>query len=164
VVAAGTLAFQLRFGPALTPYSRGYLLLSLLFAPVLVAAFGLARAYESRFLFVGTDEYQRVIRAGIALTAFAAAVSYAFEIQLARSYVLIALPAATFATHAACGAPAAGGRRPVREGGRRSALRRAAAPGAVPGAARGGGLHPARLTRPGTLPTGGAPAATAGSS
>ncbi|WP_203710209.1 sugar transferase [Asanoa siamensis] len=96
--AAGGLAFELRFGDGLTSYNRDYLVLSALLPVALVAALGLARAYESRFLFVGTDEYQRVIRAGLGMVAGVAMVSYALEIQLARSYVLIALPAATFAT------------------------------------------------------------------
>ncbi|OLB77961.1 MAG: UDP-phosphate galactose phosphotransferase, partial [Actinobacteria bacterium 13_2_20CM_2_71_6] len=42
-----------------------------------------------------TDEYQRVLRAGLALTATAAIVSYAFDIRLARGYVVVALPLAT---------------------------------------------------------------------
>ncbi len=91
-LAAGGLAFQLRFGQTVTAHNRAYLLVSLLLAPMMVAALGLTRAYESRFLFVGTDEYQRVIRAGLCLTAATAMMSYALEVQLARSYVLLALP------------------------------------------------------------------------
>ncbi|HEU4422607.1 MAG TPA: exopolysaccharide biosynthesis polyprenyl glycosylphosphotransferase [Pilimelia sp.] len=96
-LAAGALAFALRF-QKVTAYNRFYLVLSLLLPLVLVGVLAMNRAYEKRFLFVGTDEYQRVIRAGLALTASAAIVSYAFEIQLARSYVLIALPAAMLTT------------------------------------------------------------------
>lgn len=96
--AAGALAFELRFGDGLTTYNRDYLVLSALLPLVLVAAFGLARSYEARFLFVGTDEYQRVIRAGLGLIAGVAMGSYALDIPLARSYVLVALPAATFAS------------------------------------------------------------------
>jgi hypothetical protein len=54
--------------------------------------------YESRHLFVGTTEYQRVARAGIALTASVALVSYAFELPISRVYVLIALPVTVLAT------------------------------------------------------------------
>ncbi|GIF64784.1 exopolysaccharide biosynthesis polyprenyl glycosylphosphotransferase [Asanoa ishikariensis] len=96
--AAGGLAFKLRFGDGVTSYNRDYVVLSALLPLALVASLGLARVYEARFLFVGTDEYQRVIRAGLGLIAGVAMVSYALEIPLARSYVLIALPAATFAT------------------------------------------------------------------
>src|SRR5437762_13882807 len=52
-------------------------------------------SYERRFLFVGTDEYQRVLRAGMFLTAAVAVASYAFEVRLARGYVVVALPLAT---------------------------------------------------------------------
>ena len=97
-LAAGGLAFQLRFGQTATAHGRAYLLVSLLLAPMMVAALGLTRAYESRFLFVGNDEYQRVIRAGLYLTAATAMMSYALEVQVARSYVLLALPGVTFAT------------------------------------------------------------------
>ena len=64
-LAAGAVAFGLRFGDQVTAYNRW------LSAAVrcccrwrwsLVLAVN--RAYERRFLFVGTDEYQRVIRAG----------------------------------------------------------------------------------------------------
>jgi exopolysaccharide biosynthesis polyprenyl glycosylphosphotransferase len=96
-LAAGALAFALRF-QKVTAYNRFYFVFSLLLPLVLVCFLAMNRAYEKRFLFVGTDEYQRVIRAGLALTATAAILSYAFEIQLARSYVLIALPAATLTT------------------------------------------------------------------
>ncbi|BCJ66287.1 sugar transferase [Polymorphospora rubra] len=96
-LAAGALAFVLRFGQVTSFEDRIYLLLSVLLPVALVAVLAFVRAYESRFLFVGTDEYQRVIRAGLGLTAGAAVVSYAFDIPTARSYVLVALPAATFA-------------------------------------------------------------------
>jgi exopolysaccharide biosynthesis polyprenyl glycosylphosphotransferase len=97
-LAAGALAFSLRFGQHVTEYNRFYLVFSGLLPLALVCFLAMNRAYEHRFLFVGTDEYQRVIRAGLALTATAAIVSYALEIQLARSYVLVALPAATLTT------------------------------------------------------------------
>jgi exopolysaccharide biosynthesis polyprenyl glycosylphosphotransferase len=61
----------------------------------MLATLVLNRAYERRFLFVGTDEYQRVLRAGTELTAMTAVVSYAFNVGLARGYVVVALPLAT---------------------------------------------------------------------
>ncbi|MBB5870444.1 exopolysaccharide biosynthesis polyprenyl glycosylphosphotransferase [Allocatelliglobosispora scoriae] len=92
-LGAGALAFELRFS-ALTAYSRVYLIFSLLLPVALVACLALARAYDKRFLYVGTDEYERVIRGGLALIAAAAIGSYALELPTARSYVLVALPAA----------------------------------------------------------------------
>jgi exopolysaccharide biosynthesis polyprenyl glycosylphosphotransferase len=94
-LAAGAVAFEVRFGLTVTGYNRVYLLLSLLLPVALVAMLALHRTYESRFLFVGTEEYQRVIRSGLGMIAAAAVVSYALNLPLARSYVLVALPGAT---------------------------------------------------------------------
>ncbi len=94
-LAAGAIAFGARFGNDVTPYNRGYLLLSALLPLGFLVTLALSRAYERRFLFVGTEEYQRVLRAGVALTATVAVISYAFEIRLSRGYVVVALPLAT---------------------------------------------------------------------
>jgi exopolysaccharide biosynthesis polyprenyl glycosylphosphotransferase len=96
-LAAGGLAFGVRFGPRVTTYNRLYLVLSVLLPAVLIGALALNRAYERRFLFVGTDEYQRVIRAGLGLTAAVAIIAYAVEFPLARTYVVTALPTAMLA-------------------------------------------------------------------
>ncbi|OJF15756.1 sugar transferase [Couchioplanes caeruleus] len=93
-VAAGAVTFGLRFGDEVTAYNRWYLLLSALLPVALLAVLVVSRAYERRFLFVGTDEYQRVFRGGVGLIAGVAVVSYALELELARSYVLAALPTA----------------------------------------------------------------------
>jgi exopolysaccharide biosynthesis polyprenyl glycosylphosphotransferase len=94
-LGAGAVAFGARFGNAVTPYNRQYLLFTGLMPLILLASLTLNRAYERRFLFVGTDEYQRVLRAGLAMTAMTAIVSYAFDVRLARGYVVVALPLAT---------------------------------------------------------------------
>ncbi|MPZ27039.1 MAG: exopolysaccharide biosynthesis polyprenyl glycosylphosphotransferase [Micromonosporaceae bacterium] len=97
-LAAGLLGFAVRFGAdGVTAYNRVYLLASLLFPVGLVAVLAANRAYERRHLYVGTDEYQRVIRAGLWLTAGAAVGSYALEIPLARGWLLVVLPAAVLA-------------------------------------------------------------------
>jgi exopolysaccharide biosynthesis polyprenyl glycosylphosphotransferase len=96
-LAAGAVAFAVRFGNDVTRYNRGYLVLSLLLPAGFTLALALTRAYERRFLFVGTDEYQRVLRAGLALTATTAIVSYSLDVRLARGYVVVALPLATLA-------------------------------------------------------------------
>ncbi|BCJ42986.1 exopolysaccharide biosynthesis polyprenyl glycosylphosphotransferase [Actinoplanes ianthinogenes] len=93
-IGAGAAGFGLRFGDQLTTWNRTYVLLSALLPVVLLAVLAVSRAYERRYLFVGTDEYQRVIRGGIGLIAGVALVSYALDLDLARSYVLAALPAA----------------------------------------------------------------------
>lgn len=93
-IAAGAVTFGLRFGDEVTTYNRSYLWLSGLLPLALLAVLVVSRAYERRFLFVGTDEYQRVFRGGIGLIAAVAVVSYALDLDLARSYVLAALPTA----------------------------------------------------------------------
>jgi exopolysaccharide biosynthesis polyprenyl glycosylphosphotransferase len=97
-LAAGALAFAVRFGVAgITAYNQVYLLASLLFPVGFVAMLAANRAYERRHLYVGTEEYQRVIRAGLWLTAGAAIGSYALDVPLARGWLLVALPVATLA-------------------------------------------------------------------
>jgi exopolysaccharide biosynthesis polyprenyl glycosylphosphotransferase len=93
-VAAGATTFGLRFGDQVTAYNRWYLGLSALLPILLLLVLAVSRAYERRFLFVGTDEYQRVFRGGVGLIAGSAVVSYALNLDLARSYVLAALPTA----------------------------------------------------------------------
>ncbi len=97
-LSAATAALFLRFGPdSREPYLRGYLLLTLTIPVAWLIALALNRAYEPRHLFVGTDEYARVFRAGVGLTAALAIVSFTFDLRLARGYVIIALPLATTA-------------------------------------------------------------------
>jgi exopolysaccharide biosynthesis polyprenyl glycosylphosphotransferase len=91
---AGAVAFGVRFGDDVTTYNRGYMVITALLPVLLLAVLAGSRAYERRYLFVGTDEYQRVIRGGVGLIAGAALVSYALDLDLARGYVLAALPTA----------------------------------------------------------------------
>jgi exopolysaccharide biosynthesis polyprenyl glycosylphosphotransferase len=93
-MAAGGATFGLRFGDQVTSYNRGYVGLSALLPVVLLLVLAVSRAYERRYLFVGTDEYQRVFRGGVGLIAGSAVISYALDLDLARSYVLAALPSA----------------------------------------------------------------------
>src|SRR5439155_510445 len=50
------------------------------------------RAYEQRLFGVGSEEFRRVIQAGFALTATVAIAAYATKIDVARGYVIVALP------------------------------------------------------------------------
>jgi len=91
------VAFFARFGD-LNDHSQVYAL-GMIAMPVLwLAALGLSRAFESRYLFVGTEEYQRVVHAAIALTAAVAVVSYGLELPTSRVFVLIAIPTAASAS------------------------------------------------------------------
>ncbi len=55
----------------------------------------LARGYEERFIGTGPDEFRKVINAGVSLTAAVAIVSFVTKSDVARGYVVIALPCAT---------------------------------------------------------------------
>jgi exopolysaccharide biosynthesis polyprenyl glycosylphosphotransferase len=94
-LCAASSALFLRFGSSgAEPYMRDYLLLTFLIPIAWIACLALNRAHEPRHLFVGTDEYARVFRSGLAMTAGLAIFSFAFDLRLARGYVIIAMPLA----------------------------------------------------------------------
>ena len=86
------MAAQLRFGSNVTDM---YLALSLALPVLWIAALWLAGAYDVRFIGTGSDEYRRVLNAGVSLTAAVAIFSYAINLELSRAYVVIALPGVT---------------------------------------------------------------------
>ncbi len=86
------VAAQLRFGSNVT---STYLALSLALPVFWVAALWLAGAYDVRFIGTGSDEYRKVLTAGVSLTAAVAIFSYAINLELSRAYVVIALPSVT---------------------------------------------------------------------
>ncbi|ROP32880.1 sugar transferase [Couchioplanes caeruleus] len=88
-LVATLAAFVLRFQGA--AYADWYLVLSALIPLLWVGLLALTHAYERRVLFVGGEEYQRVLRAGVRLTVGMALVSYVAKADLARGYLLIAL-------------------------------------------------------------------------
>nr|WP_240033161.1 sugar transferase [Micromonospora globbae] len=97
-LASAGVALGLRFGPATTePSHRSHIWLTLTLPFAWLVALALNRAYETRHLFVGNDEYVRVFRSGLALTATLAVVSLAFDFRVARGYVIIAMPLVTVA-------------------------------------------------------------------
>ncbi|MDQ2810903.1 MAG: sugar transferase [Actinomycetota bacterium] len=48
--------------------------------------------YDSRFIGLGSEEFRRILNSAVSLTAAVAIASYAFKLDFARGYVLIALP------------------------------------------------------------------------
>lgn len=93
-LAAGMLALLVRFdGQRHLP--ADYLSISVGLPVAWLAAAMLAGAYDRRFIGIGSDEFRRVLNAALSLTAAVAIVSYAAKLQVARGYVVIALPAAT---------------------------------------------------------------------
>jgi exopolysaccharide biosynthesis polyprenyl glycosylphosphotransferase len=93
-LAAGLLAFQVRFDAQVSS-AWAYLLLSLALPVLWLLSIWLAGGYDSRFIGVGSDEFRRVLNAGVCLTASVAIVAYAAKADLARGYVVLALPIAT---------------------------------------------------------------------
>src|SRR5689334_16513078 len=78
------IAAQVRFGSNVTPM---YLGLSLALPVLWIAALWLAGAYDVRFIGTGSDEFRRVLNAGVSLTAAVAIFSYALDVEFSRSYV-----------------------------------------------------------------------------
>jgi exopolysaccharide biosynthesis polyprenyl glycosylphosphotransferase len=93
-LAAGLLAFEVRFGGD-TSAAAGYFWLGLALPVLWLAGLALAGAYDTRFIGVGTDEFRRVVNTGVCLTAAVAIVAYASKTEVARGYVVVALPLLT---------------------------------------------------------------------
>ena len=86
------VAAQLRFGNDVT---GAYVALSLALPVLWLAALWLAGGYDPRFIGTGSDEFRKVLNAGVGLTAALAIFSYAVNLELSRGYVVIALPSVT---------------------------------------------------------------------
>jgi exopolysaccharide biosynthesis polyprenyl glycosylphosphotransferase len=91
-IAGVFTAAQLRFGNDVT---ATYVALSLALPVLWVAALWLAGGYDVRFIGTGSDEFRKVLNAGIGLTAAVAIFSYAVNLELSRGYLVIALPSVT---------------------------------------------------------------------
>jgi len=96
LVAAGA-SYLLRFGGAPEPV-LSYIALSLAFPLVWVLLVSAVRAYQPRFLHVGTEEFRRVVQAGLVLAVAAALLSYTFKVDLARGYLMLLVVFATAGT------------------------------------------------------------------
>ncbi|MBB6345078.1 exopolysaccharide biosynthesis polyprenyl glycosylphosphotransferase [Nonomuraea muscovyensis] len=95
--AGAGAAFLLRFGD-LTAYAAPYLLVSVALPWAWVCAVALNRAYEPRMIGIGSEEFRRVLQCGVALTAITAIGSYVSKTDVARGYVVLALPLVTLLT------------------------------------------------------------------
>ncbi len=93
-LAAGLLAYWVRFGGTSTG-AQIYFWLGIALPGIWLVTLSLAGAYDTRFIGVGTDEFRRVLNAGVCLTAVVAILAYATKIDVARGYVVVALPSVT---------------------------------------------------------------------
>jgi len=92
--AAGLIALVARFnGWAHVPLR--YLIFTAALPVLWWTCVALARGYDERFIGTGSDEFRKVVNAGVSLTAAVAIVSFATKSDIARGYVVIALPCAT---------------------------------------------------------------------
>jgi exopolysaccharide biosynthesis polyprenyl glycosylphosphotransferase len=93
-LAGGLAALMIRYGdhgPGRGPYGLFTAILPLLWC----LSVTLARGYDARIVGLGSDEFRRVFNAGVGLTAGIAILAYATRGDVARGYVVIALPCAT---------------------------------------------------------------------
>jgi len=94
---AATAAFCFRFGDV-TAYALPYLLVSAVLPAVWLCAVALNRAYEPRMIGIGSEEFRRIVQCGVGLTAALAVGSYLSKTDVARGYVVLALPLVTLLT------------------------------------------------------------------
>ncbi|MCI0685879.1 MAG: sugar transferase [Sporichthyaceae bacterium] len=94
--AAGLFAYTVRFSGGEQP--RLYTFLTMLLPTVWVATVGANRAYEFRYLGIGSEEFRRVMTGAVWLVAIVGTFSWAFKLELARGYILVALPVTTAIT------------------------------------------------------------------
>jgi len=95
-LVAALVGYAVRFGTG----SLGHLPVWVVVALPLAwaGAMLVARAYEQRFLWVGAEEFRRVFFAAMLMLAGVGTVSWAATLDLARGFVVVALPLATVLT------------------------------------------------------------------
>jgi exopolysaccharide biosynthesis polyprenyl glycosylphosphotransferase len=88
-----SLALLTRFG---AHFGTAYLLLGGVLPVVWLVCVWFARGYEPRFFGTGPDEFRSLLRAGVSLTATVAIASYATHSEVARGFVVVAMPMTVF--------------------------------------------------------------------
>jgi len=98
VLGASALGYLVRFDHTVVLLHPVQHLAMLGLMPVVwLASLVLFRAYETRFMGLGSEEFDRVLRASVFTLAALATFSWAFKLEIARGYVVIALPLGTAA-------------------------------------------------------------------
>lgn len=95
MLIAGGLALAIRFRGVTSAYTMPYIAMTASLPFLWLATLTVCRGYEPRLIGVGSEEFRRVLQAGFVLTATVAIVAYATKIDVARGYVVIAMPFAT---------------------------------------------------------------------
>jgi exopolysaccharide biosynthesis polyprenyl glycosylphosphotransferase len=97
VVAAGA-GLLVRFGPDQVGIAGVSLAIALVMPAVWVVAMLVSGCYEEHFLWEGPEEFRRVFFAAALLLAGVATVSWGLKLEVARGFVVVALPLATALT------------------------------------------------------------------
>ncbi|MFI0351457.1 sugar transferase [Actinomadura sp. 9N407] len=95
MLLAGLIAFVLRFPGMASEWTMPYMVLTVALPLAWSLTLMMCRAYQPRFIGVGWEEFHRVLRAGFIVTATVAIVAYATKTEVARGYVVMALPMGT---------------------------------------------------------------------
>ena len=94
MLIAASLAVNVRFtSPSDRPVA--YLVITFILPLLWGLTVRLCGGYDPKFIGAGSDEFRRMLNAGVGLTAAVAIASYVTRFELARAYVAIALPTAT---------------------------------------------------------------------
>jgi exopolysaccharide biosynthesis polyprenyl glycosylphosphotransferase len=97
-VAAAFTGYTIRFGPLGRFSQRPDVALTFLLPVLWVFAMFAARSYEKRVLWLGPEEFRRIFSASTLILAIVGTVSWAFRLEVARGFVVVALPLATALT------------------------------------------------------------------
>ena len=89
-IVAAVMAEGLRFGSGV---AGRYLVLTAVLPLVWIIAVRVVGGYEMRFLGTGSDEFRKVLNAGVTLTSALVLISYSVNIELSRAYLAISMSA-----------------------------------------------------------------------
>nr|WP_081639784.1 sugar transferase [Actinomadura flavalba] len=96
MLTAGLVAYVLRFPGVPHDSTEPYIAFTVLLPLAWLLTLALSRAYQPRYVGVGYEEFHRVLRSGFVLIATVAIIAYATKTEVARGYVVMALPFGTF--------------------------------------------------------------------
>jgi exopolysaccharide biosynthesis polyprenyl glycosylphosphotransferase len=95
---AGLSGYVVHFAGEAVEAPHASLWAALLLPVIWVGSMLIARSYEERFLWVGAEEFRRVFFASMMLLATLGTVSWAFALDVARGFVIVAVPLAASLT------------------------------------------------------------------
>jgi exopolysaccharide biosynthesis polyprenyl glycosylphosphotransferase len=93
---AGVVMLAVR--PGLFEHSSPYTWMAVCLTAVWPTAVALSGGYAPTFYGIGSEEFRRVVRAGLLLLGGVSVVSYAAQLDIARSFVVFTIPAVAAAT------------------------------------------------------------------